>query len=126
MADVAASVLAKLKNKASESVHVEKDDGIISEENVSYTLTVSQADGANMNFHFVDNEDGDNAGTYVVPYNEETHTASYYTDDGDGGYVMFELKNGKIYANYKEHIEWNWGDGVVDTDDITASGAKED
>ena len=82
-----------------------------------------------MNFKITGNEDGESE-TYVAPYNEETHTASYYTDDGDGGSVTFELKNGKIYANFKMHYEirFTWDDEIVDVHnhDTTASGAKED
>ena len=93
------------------------------EENISYTLTVSKADGDNMNLNF-------DAGSYVAPYDEKTQTASYYTDDGDGGSVKFELKNGKVYANFKMHIALrSLLDGeVIDVYifDTTASGAKEE
>ncbi len=106
------------------------DDSGQHEKNVSYTLTVSKADGDNMNFNFVSGEGSDSdAESYVAPYDEKTQTASYYTDDGDGGSVKFELKNGKVYANLKMHIEFRftWDDEVIDVHnhDTTASGAKE-
>lgn len=106
------------------------DDSGQHEKNVSYTLTVSKADGDNMKFHFVSGEGSDSdAESYVAPYDEKTQTASYYTDDGDGGSVKFELKNGKVYANFKMHIEFRftWDDEVIDVHnhDTTASGAKE-